>query len=163
MVSHLWRLWLRARFPWPCGTKSSKEAVVSVPGTFKQALSEPHRAADDPSAHIREWAASQEAAMIGNGAIVARCWILGECSILVGREPVASDGSYRWHLSIAHRRRYPTWDEIKMARYSIPELRDMPLMVQLLPKIDDPGQWTNLHDNCFHLYESTPDIDLERS
>ncbi len=101
--------------------------------------------------------------MIGEGALAAYTYILGECSVIVAREPVGPGGSYRWHLSIAHRGRYPTWDEIKTARYSIPVLANVRLMVQLLPKIDSDVQWMNAHDNCFHLYESTDEFDIRRT
>jgi hypothetical protein len=129
-----------------------------VPGTMKQPLSEALRAADPPDPEIRRWGTEQEVAMLANGAIVAYTYILGDCSVLVGREPVGEDGAFRWHLSIAHRHRYPTWDEIKMARYGIAQVADVPLMAQLLPLIADGVRWTNLHDNCFHLYEVDPAV-----
>lgn len=124
-----------------------------VPGTMKQALSEPVRAADHYDPTIRNWGGFQEAAILRNGALIAACYVVGGCSVIVAREPVAGDGSYRWHLSIAHPERYPTWDEIKFARYTITYTKDVPLMVQLLPRVENASKWTNAHENCFHLYE----------
>lgn len=43
----------------------------------------------------------------------ARAFRFGECLVIVGH---SRDG---WHLSISHPHRYPTWDEIKAARYAL--------------------------------------------
>lgn len=51
------------------------------------------------------------------------------------------------HLSISHSNRYPTWQEIKDARYRLmPRDRDV---FQVLPPPDD---YCNVHPNCFHLW-----------
>lgn len=73
-----------------------------------------------------------------------------ECTVLVSREWVEERGVkvMRYHMSIAHRSRYPTWDEIKYARYHL--LPDNITMAMLLPPTD---QYVNLHPNCFHLHE----------
>lgn len=44
---------------------------------------------------------------------------MGECNIILGREPVGPDEVPRWHLTISCPDRHPTWDEIKTARYRI--------------------------------------------
>jgi hypothetical protein len=72
----------------------------------------------------------------------ARAFTFGECSVLLGRGP---DG---WHLSIAHRSRYPTWDEIAEARYRL--VPDDATMAMILPS---QAHYVNLYPNCFHLYE----------
>lgn len=55
----------------------------------------------------------------------------------------------RWHLSIAHPTRYPSWEEIKRARYRfVPD--DVYMMMGLPPK----HLWVNVHQNCFHLWEA---------
>jgi hypothetical protein len=54
----------------------------------------------------------------------------------------------RWHLSISHRGRYPTWDEIKQARYDL--IPNHVTMAQLLPPKEE---YVNLHPNTFHLHE----------
>lgn len=66
----------------------------------------------------------------------------GECLALVSKD----DG--KWHLSISHPDRYPTWDEIRDARYEF--IPDEVTMAMLLPP---KGEYVNLHPNCFHLWE----------
>jgi hypothetical protein len=78
-----------------------------------------------------------------------RCFYLGECSVFVCREPAGADGGLLWHLSIAHRDRYPTWDEIHDARYRL--VPDAVTMAMLLPP---PDEYVNVHPNCFHIWES---------
>lgn len=63
-----------------------------------------------------------------------------------------------WHLSISHRQvdrsgqtrpgRYPTWEEIKEARYRF--CPDDITMAMLLPPTEE---FVNLHDTTFHLYQ----------
>ncbi len=67
---------------------------------------------------------------------------LGDC-----RAIVSIDNGY-WHLSISHASRYPTFDEIRDARY---ELLPNDITVAMLypPK----EEYINLHNNCFHLWE----------
>lgn len=71
-----------------------------------------------------------------------RRYAIGECSVIVTRE----DG--KWHLSIAHRRRLPTWDEISVARYRV--LPDAVTMGMILPP---RSEYVNLHQFCFQLHE----------
>lgn len=86
------------------------------------------------------------------GALHAERWVVGDCTVMLSREPnVGFDGSYGWHMSIAHPRRYPTWDEIKTARYGIPTLDDV-TMAQILGPVGE-DEWVDIHENCFHLYE----------
>ncbi len=74
----------------------------------------------------------------------ARAFQLGECLIFVGRYPETG----RWHLSISHPERYPTWDEIKTARYQL--VPNNVTMAMLLPPKE---RYVNIHPNCFHLWE----------
>ena len=53
----------------------------------------------------------------------------GELRVLVAIE------NGRWHLSVSCAGRYPTWDEIKSARYSL--VPDEIYMVQMLPPKKD--------------------------
>jgi hypothetical protein len=64
------------------------------------------------------------------------------CRIFVGVE------NGRWHLSISHPERYPTWDEIKTARYQLVP-NDVTMAMLLPPK----ERYVNIHPNCFHLWE----------
>ncbi len=73
----------------------------------------------------------------------ARAFKFGQCSVIVGQE------KGRWHLSIAHPRRLPTWEEVRDARYTFtPKERTM---VMVLPR---PEQYVNMHQYCFHLWET---------
>lgn len=75
------------------------------------------------------------------GEYLAR-YRLGECSVIVTRE------FGRWHLSIAHPDRYPTWDEISQARYRI-----LPADIWVAQYLPPPSEYVNLHRNCFQLME----------
>ena len=70
--------------------------------------------------------------------------------MFVGIEPNTERGivRQRWHLSISCRDRYPTWDEIKEARYRL--IPNNVTMAMLLPPKE---QYVNIHPNCFHLHE----------
>lgn len=68
------------------------------------------------------------------------------CFILIAKEGDEKDK--RWHLSISHPLRYPTWDEIKEARYSL--LSRTKDFAMILPR---EGDYVNIHPNCFHLWE----------
>ena len=66
----------------------------------------------------------------------------GRLIVLFGNEPPG------FHMSISHPKRYPTWDEIKGARYKFcPDEYNMALL--LPPR----SEYVNVHKNCFHLYE----------
>ncbi len=71
-----------------------------------------------------------------------RFYTLGECKILVTKE------GGRWHLSISHPRRYPTWDEIAEARYRI-----LPREIHAAIPLPPESEYLNLARNCFHVYE----------
>jgi hypothetical protein len=74
----------------------------------------------------------------------------GHLSVFVGEE---LDG---WHMSISHRRsdaghrpgRYPTWDEIRDARYEF--CPAAATMAMLLPPKDE---YVNTHATTFHLHQ----------
>ena len=53
-----------------------------------------------------------------------------------------------WHISISHPKRYPTFDEIKAARYDL--VPDEANMAMFFPS---KNKYVNVHPNCFHLYE----------
>ena len=72
----------------------------------------------------------------------ARVFRAGRCGVILGREVG------RWHISISHPNRYPTWDEIRYIRYAL--VPDEAFMGMLLPRKKD---YVNLHENCFHLWE----------
>lgn len=79
------------------------------------------------------------------------------CTIIVSRDPARAlragvwlpeSARLLWHMSIAHVRRYPTWDEIADARYEF--VPDDVTMAMLLPP---PGEYVNVNEHCFHLWE----------
>lgn len=77
-----------------------------------------------------------------------KAFFYGPCRVFVGREPLGPGGGLRWHLSISHPTRYPTWDEIKGARYKL-----MPKEITVAMMLPPPEQYVNVHENCFHLHE----------
>jgi hypothetical protein len=83
-----------------------------------------------------------------SGSRGIRRYVAGECNILLSRDP-DSTGILRWHISISHPERYPTWDEIRDARYALTP-HDIE-MVMLLPP---PEEYVNTHPNAFHLWET---------
>ena len=120
--------------------------MSGVPGTFKNRPQPPHR-------DLSELGRLAEALLRAAGALHAERWTMGECTVMLAREPHVGfgSGSYGWHLSISHPSRYPTWDEIKMARYSLPAIAEV-TMAQVLGPVAD-GEWVNIAENCFHWYE----------
>lgn len=66
----------------------------------------------------------------------------GECTVGVSKD------NDKWHLSIAHPTRLPTYDELKEARYKF--LPDNCHMAQIFPP---KAEFVNLHPFCLHLYE----------
>ncbi|MGV8964558.1 MAG: DUF7694 domain-containing protein [Candidatus Saccharimonadaceae bacterium] len=52
------------------------------------------------------------------------------------------------HISISHRHRHPTWNEIKAIKYHF--YPNLPMVMHFPP---DPN-YVNIHQNCFHLYEA---------
>lgn len=78
----------------------------------------------------------------------------GHLTVQVGAE-ILEDGP-RWHLSISHRTnehpprpgRYPSWDEIKDARY-----RFMPGDINVAQLLPPQEQWISVHDTTFHLWQ----------
>jgi hypothetical protein len=68
---------------------------------------------------------------------------LGNCTVFLGTMP-----NGRIHMSISHPSRYPSWKEIKDARYAlVPDRKDMAMY---LPR---KSEYVNVDPNCFHLYE----------
>lgn len=91
-----------------------------------------------------------EARLVGESNSYVRAYTLGECSVLVTKE------NGRWHLSVAHQRRLPTWAEVATARYRI--VPDGVVMGMLLPP---KAAYVNLHEHCFQLYELTGNLQPE--
>ena len=67
---------------------------------------------------------------------------------LLGHEPVGPHGTdHRWHLSVRHERRVPTWDELAAACH---ELRPGVVFVLAVPP---RSWWINVHEFVLHAWE----------
>jgi hypothetical protein len=86
----------------------------------------------------------------GNGMHELYAFTMGECRILLGREPIGVEQVLRWHLSISCADRHPTWDEIKTARYRL--LGPTLPVAMFLPPVE---HYVNVRtqDHVFQLYE----------
>lgn len=78
--------------------------------------------------------------------VAVRAYTKGPCRVLVSHEPHGA--KLRWHLSISCANRYPGWEEIKDARYSL-----LPFGLTFAQILPPPHEYMNLHRNCFHLWE----------
>lgn len=89
----------------------------------------------------------------------------GHLTVLVGQESLGRKGAMRWHLSMSHRSnqlvgtggtplpgRFPTWDEIKEARYRF--CPDETYMAMILPP---KSEYVNVHPTTMHLHEMEPE------
>ena len=78
------------------------------------------------------------------------CFEFGECSVMLSRE------TGRWHVSISHTDRHPSWDEIKTVRYRLggPSIT----MAMVLPP---PDAYVNVpaQDHVFQLWQLLEEAD----
>ena len=75
-----------------------------------------------------------------------KAYVKGGSRVLIGHED--RNGKPRWHLSISRADRYPGWDEIRDARYSL-----VPLGICMAMLLPPPNEYVDIHPNCFHLWE----------
>lgn len=66
---------------------------------------------------------------------------------------IISQDNALWHLSISHSgglrpSRYPVWDEITDARYTL-----LPKDITMAMILPPPEQYVNVHETTFHLWE----------
>lgn len=78
------------------------------------------------------------------GNAYLRRYELGECIVIVTRE----GGMY--HLSISHRRRYPSWDEIVEAWYRTVPGAEGRVGAMVLPPL---RLYLNVDENCMQVHE----------
>ena len=69
-------------------------------------------------------------------------------AVICGQEFCGPHGELRWHISVSHAKRNPTWEEIHDLRYRL--IPDDAMMVMFLPP---KWQYVDLHRYCFHLFE----------
>lgn len=75
-----------------------------------------------------------------------RAYMLGQCRVLTA----PPHGSRGWHMSIAHKTRYPTWDEIAKAWYeTVPDSEQRIACMVLPPR----SEYVNIANYCFHIHE----------
>lgn len=77
-----------------------------------------------------------------------RIGTMGQCRIICAREQVSKNEPRRWHLSISHPWRLPTWDEINAARDAL-----VPANVFLCQPIPPKALWINVHAHTLHCWE----------
>jgi hypothetical protein len=70
----------------------------------------------------------------------------GECLVLIS-PPFNGRG---YHMSISHKLRYPTWDEIRDAWYALVPNSNNRIGAMILPNKKD---YINVHPNCFQVHE----------
>lgn len=127
--------------------------MLMVPGTTLQQVPAPERQRDANAIRL-------ERDMVANGSLHAEVWRMGDCKIIVAREQQGRQGQFLWHLSISASNRYPTWDEIKTARYAL--LPDELCFALFLPPAD---QYVDLVDGSgrpstvFHMWETHDDAE----
>jgi hypothetical protein len=80
-------------------------------------------------------------------AEVVGCWIGGGLKVIATIDPTHHGELV--HVSISHRDRFPTWDEITSLRHAF-YASDVDVMM-VLPRASD---YVNVHENCFHLYQT---------
>lgn len=88
--------------------------------------------------------------MLESGVRGSKRFTMGECNILLGRDPAGPGEAYLWHMSISSPDRHPTWDEIKTARYRL-----LPSELTFAMILPPPDLYFNLpeQDHVFHLWE----------
>ena len=70
---------------------------------------------------------------------------MGQCNIFISAPYPEQD---EWHMSIACDHRYPTWDEIAKARYSL-----IPNDVTMAMVLPPQEEYINIHSYTFQLHE----------
>ena len=109
-----------------------------------------HTRAPTPTLQMRPQAAEQMRELLkAQGVPQAmmdslQCAVLGRCTVIAQREGT----ELRWHLSISHPWRLPTWAEINAARDAL-----IPPDVWLCQPMPPREFWINLDQHALHLWE----------
>jgi len=83
----------------------------------------------------------------GNGLAPAQVWRGAGLVVLVS-DDATHHGTLR-HISISHKHRYPTWEEIKAVRAAF-----MPADVDAMMMLPVAADYVNLHPNTFHIWQT---------
>lgn len=75
-------------------------------------------------------------------------------AVCVAREPFegvagVADGKLRVHISVSCPDRYPSWDELVAVKRAFAE--HLTMAIYFPPE----AEYVNVHENCFHLWESS--------
>lgn len=81
------------------------------------------------------------------GVIPSFAWRGGGLVVMLSRDDTRHGPLY--HMSISHKHRYPTWDEIAAARYAI-----LPATIDMMMVLPQASDYVAIHPNCFHLWET---------
>jgi len=101
----------------------------------------------ETAVRVEEVAVPQAMRMAGS----TRWFRVGPCSVAAGREFLA--GEPRYHMSVAHPRRLPTWDEIKEAKQAMHTLGVLESDRTYVMPFPPRRSWLSVHPYCFHLWE----------
>lgn len=121
---------------------------MSVPGTVQQKVPPPVKRRDVGAVNLVD-------RMLAQGVLYVAVYSMGDCNVIVAREPEAVDGTYLWHLSISAPDRYPTWDEIKTARYLLLPKDICCAMLMPPPEfyVDVQSPLDGSNSTVFHVWE----------
>lgn len=72
----------------------------------------------------------------------ARAFKMGQCKVILSQDMGL------WHISVSHPKRYPSWDEVKAARYQL--IPDDVTMAMILPP---PEYYVNTHENTLQMWQ----------
>lgn len=73
-----------------------------------------------------------------------RLYTMGQLTIMLS-PPTPRQG---WHVTISHKKRYPTWDEVAHIRYAL--VPNELTMAMILPPREE---YINIHNYCFQLHQ----------
>lgn len=93
-----------------------------------------------------EWREATRRYMETIGACEFKAFQQGDLKVLI------STDAGRIHMSISHKTRNPTWEEIRDARYSL-----LPLAKHFVMALPPPQCYVNVHTRAFHLWELRPE------
>lgn len=106
------------------------------------------RESDSPWQRDHEWEASVRAQAGGEWDGEAPCcYRKGLLAAIVTRDRLRGDPLPRWHISVSHRDRVPSWEELAAAAHALRP--GVPLAVGVPPR----SWWINVHPHVLHLWE----------